>query len=68
MDPIVCCLLGVCCPPAAQEAAWARLFTEECAVPHGDATRIAKMVCLKLAPVFKVLHGMAAVLGVTPSA
>lgn len=26
MDPIVCCLLGICCPPEAQRAALAAYF------------------------------------------
>jgi hypothetical protein len=25
-DPVMCCLLGICCPPAEQRAAWIDLF------------------------------------------
>jgi hypothetical protein len=25
-DPVMCCLLGICCPPADQRKAWIELF------------------------------------------
>lgn len=59
----LCCLTGVCCPPAAQEAAWAHLLTEKCAVPAGDAARLGKVICAELAPLRKVLQPLATVLG-----
>lgn len=59
----VCCILGLCCPPAAQEASWATLLTDKCAVPAGDAQRLAKTICQELAPLRKVLEPLAKVLG-----
>ena len=43
MDPVTCCLLGICCPPesAEQEAAFLHVLTDHF---KGDADKAAKVV------------------------
>ena len=37
MDPITCCLLGICCPPEKQQQAIADLFKKEGLDEHAAA-------------------------------
>lgn len=40
-DPVVCCILGICCPPAKQEDAYAEYLIAE-GVSKADAKKAAK--------------------------
>jgi hypothetical protein len=51
-----CCLIGQCCPPAAQRAALAKWLVEKGVCGKTYAPRLAK----KLAPVLKALSKKAA--------
>lgn len=43
MDPITCCLLGICCPPASAEQR--ELFEAQLALHFKGDTAKAKAVC-----------------------
>lgn len=41
MDPLTCCLLGICCPPAQQEAQLIALFRSHGNMDEEGATHAA---------------------------
>ena len=44
MDPITCCLLGICCPPEEQETALTAFFVEHTHMGSEHAAEAAKAV------------------------
>lgn len=43
MDPITCCLLGICCPPLQQQEAIQKLFIKE-GLDEAAAAKAAEVV------------------------
>ena len=52
MDPITCCLLGICCPPEAQEQALTDFFAEQTHMGADHAREAARAIMARfdLAP------------------
>ena len=44
MDPITCCLLGICCPPEEQEQALTALFQAQTHMGADHAREAAKVL------------------------
>lgn len=42
MDPIICCLLGICCPPESRQERLGVLIAERYSLPRDQAATMAR--------------------------
>lgn len=43
-DPVVCCILGICCPPAKQRTAFVRYLADRVGLSDKDAESTADVI------------------------